>query len=106
MPNLYPSAAGNAAWRAAMAQAAFKKGRTNRKRCKATKRDGTPCGMLAMTRYGLEVCGAHGGYAAVARMMNRKPTRRYLRFKFRQLEIRRNFHFFALGVHSRSPKLD
>jgi hypothetical protein len=71
-----------------MAQAAFKKGRTNRKRCKAMKRDGTPCGMLAMTRYGLEVCGAHGGYAAVARMMKRKPTRRYLRFKFRQLAMR------------------
>jgi hypothetical protein len=30
-----------------MAQAAFKKGRTNRKRCKAMKRDGTLCGMLA-----------------------------------------------------------
>jgi hypothetical protein len=88
MPNPHPSAAGNAAWRAAMAQAAFKKGRINRKRCKAMKRDGTPCGMLAMTRYGLEVCGAHGGYAAVARMMKRKPTRRYLRFKFRQLAMR------------------
>ena len=44
-----------------MAQAAFKKGRTNRKRCKAMKRDGTPCGMLAMTRYGLEgLRGARG----------------------------------------------
>ena len=53
MPNPHPSAAGNAAWRAAMAQAAFKKGWTNRKRCKAIKRDGTPCGRLAMTRYGL-----------------------------------------------------
>jgi hypothetical protein len=27
-----------------MAQVAFKKGRTNRKRCKAIKREGTPCG--------------------------------------------------------------
>jgi len=71
-----------------MAQAAFKKGRTNRKRYKATKRDGTPCGMLAMTRYGLEVCGAHRGYAAVARMKKRKPTLRSLRYKFRQLGLR------------------
>ena len=66
MANPHPSTAGNAAWRAAMAQAAFKKGWTNRKRCKAIKRDGTPCGRLAMTRYGLPVCGAHGGYAAAA----------------------------------------
>ena len=46
-----------------MAQARFKKGLTNRKRCKAKKRDGTPCGQLAMTRYGLSVCGAHGDSA-------------------------------------------
>jgi len=70
-----PVTAGNAAWRAAMAKAAIKKGRTNRKRC-ATKRDGTPCGMLAMTRYGQSVCGAHGGYAAVARMKVRKTMLR------------------------------
>jgi hypothetical protein len=88
MPNPRPTAAGNPASRVAMARAAFKKGQTNRKRCKAMKRDGTPCGMLAMTQYGLEVCGAHGGCAAVARMMKRKPTRRYLRFKFRQLAMR------------------
>ena len=30
------------------------------------KRDGTPCGRLAMTRYGLAVCGVHGGYGVVA----------------------------------------
>ena len=58
--------------------ARFKPGWTNRRRCKATKRDGTPCGMLAMTRYGLAVCGAHGGYAAAARMGLRRPTRKYL----------------------------
>ncbi len=78
MPNPHPSAAGNAAWRAAMARAAFKKGLTNRKRCKAAKRDGTPCGRLAMTKYGLSVCGAHGGYAAAARMKLRRPSRKYL----------------------------
>jgi len=78
MSNPHPSAAGNAAWRAAMAQAGFKKGWANRKRCKAIKRDGTPCGRLAMTRYGLAVCGAHGGYAAAARMGLRRPSRKYL----------------------------
>ena len=50
----------------AMAMAAFRPGWTNRTRCRATKRDGTPCGRLAMTRYGLSVCGAHGGYAAAS----------------------------------------
>ena len=58
-----------------MAQAAFKKGRTNRKRCKAMRRDGTPCGMLAMTRYGLEVCGAHGGFAAVVHQHSKNEQR-------------------------------
>jgi hypothetical protein len=42
------------------------------------KRDGTPCGRLAMTKYGLAVCGAHGGYAAAARMKLRRPSRKYL----------------------------
>ena len=68
MPNPHPVSAGNPAWRAAMRKARFKKGWTNRKRCKATQPEGTPCGRLAMTRYGLSVCGAHGGYAAAARM--------------------------------------
>jgi hypothetical protein len=78
MANPHPSAAGNAAWRAAMAKAAFKPGWTNRKRCKAKKRNGEPCGRLAMTKYGLSVCGAHGGYAAATRMGLRRPTRKYL----------------------------
>lgn len=78
MPNPHPVSAGNAAWRAAMAMARFKPGWTNRRLCKATKRDGTRCGRLAMTRYGLTVCGAHGGYAAAARMGLRKPSRKYL----------------------------
>jgi hypothetical protein len=76
MSNPHPVTAGNAAWRAAMAMNQFKKGRTNRLRCTATKRDGTPYGMLAMTRYRLRVCGAHGGYAAVARMKVRKAMER------------------------------
>jgi hypothetical protein len=61
-----------------MRRSAFKKGWINRKRCKAIKRDGTPCGRLAMTRCGLAVCGAHGGYAAAARKEPRKPSRKYL----------------------------
>lgn len=76
MPNPRPVAAGNIAWRIAMMQSAFKPGRTNRLRCTANKRDGTPCGMLAMTRHGLRVCSAHGGAAAVARMSVRKAMGR------------------------------
>jgi hypothetical protein len=76
MPNPHPVTAGNVNWRLAMLKAQFSKGRTNRRRCIATKRDGTPCGMLAMTRYGLWVCGAHGGYAAVARMKRRRAMER------------------------------
>ena len=76
MANPHPVTAGNAHWRLAMLKAQFNKGRTNRRRCIATKRDGTPCGMLAMTRYGLWVCGAHGGYAAVARMKRRRAMER------------------------------
>ena len=76
MPNPHPVTAGNVNWRLAMLKAQFTKGRTNRRQCIATKRDGTPCGMLAMTRHGLSVCGAHGGYAAVARMKRRRAIER------------------------------
>src|SRR5262245_36934444 len=72
MANPHPISAGNIGWRLAMLKNQFNKGRTNRIRCRATKRDGTPCGMLAMTRYKLLVCSAHGGEAAVARMERRK----------------------------------
>jgi hypothetical protein len=58
--------------------ACFRKGWTNCNRCKATKRNGQPCGRLAMAKYGLAVCGAHGGYAAAARMGLRRPSRKYL----------------------------
>jgi hypothetical protein len=75
MPNPHPVTAGNIHWRLAMLKNQFTKGRTNRVRCRATKRDGTPCGMLAMTRYNLWVCSAHGGAAAVARMKARKAIR-------------------------------
>ncbi|MBB4377062.1 hypothetical protein GGD61_001696 [Bradyrhizobium sp. SBR1B] len=74
MVNRHPVSAGNAAWRLAMRNNQLAPGRTNRIRCTATKRDGTPCGMLAMAWYGLWVCGAHGGYAAVARMKRRRAV--------------------------------
>jgi hypothetical protein len=48
--------AGNPAWRAAMAMAAFRPGWTNRTRCRATNRDGSPCGRLAMTRCAATRC--------------------------------------------------
>ena len=41
------------------------KGRTNQRICSATKRDGTPCGMLALRD--LKVCGAHGGFSIWAK---------------------------------------
>src|SRR6476646_6959253 len=54
-PNPCRATVGNPAGHAAMRMTAFEKGWTNRRRCKATKRDGTPCGRLAMTRYGVSV---------------------------------------------------
>ena len=88
MPNPHPSAAGNIHWKLAMMEAGFKKGWTNRSRCKAIKRNGQSCGRLAMTRYGLKVCGAHGGYAAATRMRLRKPSRRSLQYRFDRLARR------------------
>jgi hypothetical protein len=44
---------------------AFKPGRPGYRICSATKRDGRPCGMLALKD--LKVCGAHGGFSALAR---------------------------------------
>lgn len=38
----------------------FKPGRPGYRVCSAIKRDGSPCGMLALKD--LKVCGAHGGY--------------------------------------------
>lgn len=72
MANPRPVGAGNVSWRLTLMKNLFTKGRTDRIRCTAAKRDGTPCGVLAMTRYGLWVRGVHGGCAAVARMKRRK----------------------------------
>jgi hypothetical protein len=43
----------------------FKPGRPGYRVCSATKRDGKPCGMLALK--GMSVCAAHGGQLALAR---------------------------------------
>jgi hypothetical protein len=42
--------------------------------CSATKRDGAPCGNLALK--GLKVCGAHGGFSVLARQGKLQPTGR------------------------------
>jgi hypothetical protein len=54
-------------------------GRTNRKICSAIKRDGSRCGMLALS--GLKVCGAHGGFAIWARQGKLRKTGRSEPFK-------------------------
>jgi hypothetical protein len=53
---------------------AFKPGRPGYRICSATKRDGSPCGMLALK--GLKVCGAHGGFSILARQGRLQPTGR------------------------------
>jgi hypothetical protein len=58
---------------------AFLPGRTNRRICSATKRNGGPCGNLALR--GLTVCGAHGGFSIWARQGKLQPTGRTAAFK-------------------------
>jgi hypothetical protein len=50
---------------AAAKLAAFKPGRPGYRVCSARKRDGTPCGRLALRE--LDVCEAHGGFLWLAR---------------------------------------
>jgi hypothetical protein len=58
---------------------AFKPGRPGYRICSATKRDGTPCGNLAMRD--LKVCGAHGGFSILARQGKFQPSGRTAAFK-------------------------
>ena len=53
------------AFLAAAKESAILPGRTNRRICTAMKRDGTPCGMLALRD--VNVCGAHGGWSVWAK---------------------------------------
>jgi hypothetical protein len=52
----------------------FKPGRPGYRVCSATKRDGRPCGNLALK--GLKVCGAHGGFSVLARQGKLQPSGR------------------------------
>jgi hypothetical protein len=58
---------GNAAWKAVMKQHEWRKGRPGLRMCSRPKRDGSPCGKLAMR--GTTVCLTHGGRMVAA---NRK----------------------------------
>jgi rhodanese-related sulfurtransferase len=55
----------NAAFLEASKRMQFKPGRPGYLVCSAVKRNGEPCGMLAMR--GLTVCGAHGGFGIWAK---------------------------------------
>jgi hypothetical protein len=55
----------NAAFLEASRRNQFKPGRPGYRVCAAVKRNGEPCGMLALS--GTTVCGAHGGFSLWAR---------------------------------------
>ena len=57
----------------------FKPGRPGHRVCCATKRNGSPCGRLALT--GLMVCEAHGGFRVLARQGKLQPLGRTAAFR-------------------------
>jgi hypothetical protein len=59
--------------------AGFKPGRPGYRVCRATKRDGSPCGNLALKE--LPVCGVHGGFSILARRGQLQSTGRTAAFK-------------------------
>jgi hypothetical protein len=67
------------AFLAAAKLAAFKPGRPGYRLCRATKRDGTPCGRLALREFA--VCEAHGGLRALARQGKLQSSGRTAAFK-------------------------
>jgi hypothetical protein len=71
--------------------AGFKPGRPGYRICNATKRDGSPCGRLAMRD--LKVCEAHGGFSILARQGKLQPSGRTEAFKAAR----------AAAVEGRSP---
>jgi hypothetical protein len=71
--------------------AAFRPGRPGYRLCNATKRDGTPCGRLALRDFA--VCEAHGGLRALARQGKLQSSGRTAVFKAAR----------AAAVEGRSP---
>jgi hypothetical protein len=69
----------------------FKPGRPGYRVCSATKRNGRPCGNLALK--GLKVCGAHGGFSVLARQGKLQPSGRTAAFRATR----------AAAVEGRSP---
>jgi hypothetical protein len=72
-------------------QTQFKPGRPGYRLCNATKRDGTPCGRLALRDFA--VCEAHGGLRALARQGKLQPSGRTAAFKAAR----------AAAIEDRSP---
>jgi hypothetical protein len=70
--------------------AGFKPGRPGYRICNAIKRDGSPCGRLAMRE--LATCEAHGGFRVLARQGKLERSGRTAAFKAR-----------AAAVEDRSP---
>lgn len=69
------SGSGNAAWHGSVAKYRFKRGRPGFRKCAALKRNGAPCGNLAM-RW-VSVCQCHGGRMLTARLRRRERAYRY-----------------------------
>jgi hypothetical protein len=68
-----------AAFLEAAKQTQFRPGRPGCRICSATKRDGTPCGRLALRDFA--VCEAHGGVLALARQGTLQRSGRTAMFK-------------------------
>jgi hypothetical protein len=68
-----------AAFLEAAKQTQFRPGRPGGRLCSAVKRDGSPCGRLALKE--LRVCEAHGGCSILARQKKLQPTGRTAVFK-------------------------
>ena len=78
-----PACAGSPAFVAAGVSTRWRPGRPGAIICAAQKRNGTPCGMLALS--GLKVCGVHGGYSIKARRGEYVPKRKRHAFKAEDL---------------------
>ena len=83
-----------AAFLASAKRMAFKPGRPGYRICRANKRDGTKCGMLALKD--LPVCAAHGGRAIQARRGQYKPTGKDAAYRATKPEAKPNLPSFEL----------